>query len=176
MIRRKQPAQPDAPQKSAREQFDGLGAFQDAQNEKIRQKLRDDMSENLTRIALWLPKMLDDEMALRKRRRCLDDSKLKEFYFGGWPLERISSLRIGVNVFQVILSPYGKAEVEAMDGFTDLVKACAAKNVDMKIHIVRNPGWASDMVEIVFDRPFDHKGPYKDLVAPPKPKVPKLRP
>lgn len=151
---------------SAREKFAAAEQSHSGLMEQRLRAARDGMNENLDRIARFLPNMLADEARLRATGSQLDDRKLKEFYFGGFELERVRFLRLGVNVFQIGLSPYGKSDVEAMPGFKALVKSCAAKEVDMDINVVANPGWACQMVEIRLDRAFDVNGPYKNLVAP----------
>lgn len=174
MARPKKPAAAPAEKpKSAREQFAALGDEQDVRRERIRAKLADDMSENLERISLWLDKMLQDERKLNASFNGLDPHKLKEFYFGGWELERVSWLRISPVTFEIGLAYYPKTEVEQMPGFKKLVQACAGDAINMDLRIVHNPGRASNMVEINFEKPFDRNGPYKDMLAKPAAKTSK---
>ncbi|MEZ0261407.1 MAG: hypothetical protein ACAH80_10385 [Alphaproteobacteria bacterium] len=168
MAASKKPAKAPAPAtKSARESFAELRDLQDQRKERIRAKLADDMSENLTRISLWLDKMLEDERRLNAQFNGLDTIKLKEEYFGGFALERVSHLRFSPVTFEIGLAYYRKAEVEAMPGFKDLVKACASDAIDMQIIIRTCPERVCQIAEINLEKPFDHNGPYKDMVAKP---------
>lgn len=153
---------PDAP--SARDQFNGLDDFYDRQREERRKQVDAEMSENLTRIADWLPRILADEMRFRKQGTEIDTIKLREEGMGGKGVQRIKNIRIGVNVFQAVVSPYNQAQLESMDGFKDLVKACASPSVDMNLRVYYDQSWASTMFEIQFDRPFDRSGPYKNML------------
>lgn len=175
MKRKEQPAQP-AEKKSAREQYNDLGDIHERQIAQRRQMLHDQMSENIHRLGLWLPKIMQDEMELRARRNSLDEQKLLESGCGGYPLESIPRLRIGVNVMQIDLSYYGKEVVEAMPGFRQFVRACASDEVDMRVEVRRDPDWCCNIIEVHFDAAFDRNGPYKDLLAPPKPAVQGRRP
>jgi hypothetical protein len=159
--------------KSARESFAELGDLQDQRREKIRAQLADGMSENLERISIWLDRMLEDERKLNLQFNGLDPHKLKEFYFGGWELERVSWLRISPVTFEIGLAYYPKEQVEQMPGFKKLVQACASDAIDMDLRIVHNPGRASNMVEINFEKSFDRNGPYKDML--PKPATAKAK-
>lgn len=172
---------PDA--QSARDQFNGLDDFYDRQREERLKQVDAEMSENMSRIADWLPRILADEMRFRKQGTGIDTIKLREEGMGGKGVQRIKNIRIGVNVFQAVVSPYSQAQLEAMDGFKELVRVCASPAVDMNLRVYYDRGWASTMFEIQFDVPFNRNGPYKDMlqdkpVAPavaaealPKPKL-----
>lgn len=166
----------DAP--SAREQFAAAPEANEARRDAARLRLRDAMSENLERIAVFLPGMMSEEASLRGRGRSLTDGgrDLAENYFGGFELERLNFMRLGVNVFEIGLSYYNRTDAEAMPGFKALVKACASPDVDMDVCITANPGQASQMVLISMDKPFNHEGPYKGLVAAPAPKTAAAKP
>lgn len=153
---------PDA--QSARDQFNGLDDFYDRQREERRQQVDSEMSENMTRLADWLPRILADEMRFRKQGTEIDTIKLRETGLGGKGLQRIKNIRIGVNMLQAIVSPYNQAQLEAMEGFKDLVRACASPSVDMNLRIYSDPEWASMGFEIQFDKPFDRNGRYKDML------------
>lgn len=160
---------PDA--RSAREQFNGLEDFYDRQREERRNQVDAEMSENLTRIADWLPRILADEMHFRKQGTQIDTIKLRETGLGGQGVKRIKNIRIGVNTFEAVVSPYNQQQLEAMDGFKDLVRACASPDVDMNLRVYYDRSWASTMFEIRFDQPFDRKGPYKAMLQE-KPAMP----
>lgn len=155
---------PDA--QSARDQFNGLDDFYDRQREDRRKQVDAEMSENMARIADWLPRILADEMHFRKHGTQIDTIKLRENGMGGQGVKRIKNIRIGVNVFQAVVSPYNQAQLEAMDGFKDLVRACASPAVDMNLRVYYDQSWASTMFEIQFDVPFNRNGPYKGLLQP----------
>ncbi|MDI1227514.1 MAG: HigA family addiction module antitoxin [bacterium] len=152
---------------SARDQFNGLDDFYDRQREARRNQLDGEMSENMTRIGNWLPKILADEMHFRKHGTQIDTIKLREEGLGGTGVRRIKNIRIGVNVFQAVVSPYNQMQLEAMEGFKDLVRACASPSVDMNLRVYNDPEWASTIFEIQFDKPFDREGRYKDMLQPP---------
>ncbi len=156
---------------SARDQFNGLDDFYDRQRAERRNQLDAEMSENMSRIADWLPKILADEMQFRKQGTGIDTIKLREEGLGGTGVKHIKDIRIGVNVFQAVVSPYNQEQLESMDGFKDLVRACASPDVDMNLRVYYDRGWASTMFEIQFDVPFDRKGRYKEMLQD-KPKAP----
>ncbi|MDF3025261.1 MAG: higA [Alphaproteobacteria bacterium] len=149
---------------SARDQFNGLDDYYDRQRAERRNQLDAEMSENMTRIGEWLPRLLADEMHFRKHGTQIDTIKLREEGLGGKGVKRIKNIRIGVNTFEAVVSPYNQAQLEAMDGFKDLVRACASPSVDMNIRVYYDRSWASTMFEIQFDKPFDRNGPYKDML------------
>ena len=151
---------------SAREQFNGLDDYYDRQRAERRNQLDAEMSENLTRIADWLPRILADEMLFRKQGTQIDTIKLCEEGMGGNGVKRIKNIRIGVNTFEAVVSPYDQQKLESMDGFKDLVRACASPSVDMNLRVYYDRSWASTMFEIQFDVPFDRNGPYKDMLQP----------
>lgn len=157
---------PQTPAKSAREQFKGLDDHFDRQREARRNFLDNDMSDNLKRIADALPQMIDDEMHFRKQGTQLDTIKLREKFYGGGELARIKNIRIGVVGFQAIVTPYSQEHLESMAGFKDLVRACAAPEIDMNLRVYYDSSWASTAFEIQFDVPFDRNGRYKDMIAP----------
>ncbi len=152
---------------SARDQFNGLDDFYDRQRAERRQQIDAEMSENMTRIGEWLPRILSDEMRFRKQGTQIDTVKLREEGLGGTGVKRIKNIRIGVNVFQAVVSPYNQQQLESMDGFKDLVRACASPAVDMNLRVYYDQSWASTMFEIQFDKPFDRNGPYKAMLAQP---------
>lgn len=160
---------PQAP--SARDQFNSLGDDYDRQREERRRHVDAEMSENMTRIADWLPRILADEMHYRKQGTQIDTLKLREEGMGGKGVKRIKNIRIGVNVLQAVVSPYNQAQLESMEGFRDLVRACASPSVDMNLRVYYDPRWASTVFEIQFDKPFDRNGRYKDML-PPEPAAP----
>ena len=152
---------------SARDQFNGLDDFYDRQRAERRQQIDAEMSENMTRIGEWLPRIRSDEMRFRKQGTQIDTVKLREEGLGGAGVKRIKNIRIGVNVFQAVVSPYNQQQLESMDGFKDLVRACASPAVDMNLRVYYDQSWAATMIEIQFDKPFDRNGPYKDMLAQP---------
>jgi addiction module HigA family antidote len=149
---------------SARDQFNGLDDFYDRQRAERQNQLDAEMSENMSRIADWLPKILADEMQFRKQGTGIDTIKLREEGLGGAGVKRIKNIRIGVNVLQAIVSPYNQTQLEAMEGFKDLVRACASPSIDMNLRVYSDPEWASTAFEIQFDKPFDRNGRYKDML------------
>jgi len=153
--------------KSAREAYAELGDLQDQRRDRIRAANAEAMSENLERISVFLDKMLADERKLNLTFNGLDPHKLKEFYFGGFELERVSHLRLSPVTFEIGLAHYGKAEIETMPGFKKLVQACAGDAIDMNITVRTCPEYVCQIAEIHFDKAFDHNGPYKDMVAKP---------
>lgn len=164
-------AQRKPPAQSARDQFNGLDDFYDRQRAERRNQLDAEMSENMSRIADWLPKILADEMQFRKQGTGIDTIKLREEGLGGAGVKRIKNIRIGVNVLQAIVSPYNQTQLEAMEGFKDLVRACASPSIDMNLRVYNDPEWASTAFEIQFDVPFDRKGRYKEMLQD-KPEAP----
>ncbi|MCC7038087.1 MAG: HigA family addiction module antidote protein [Alphaproteobacteria bacterium] len=164
-------AEKKSPAQSARDQFNGLDDFYDRQRAARRQQLDAEMSENMSRIAGWLPKILADEMQFRKQGTGIDTIKLREEGLGGTGVKHIKNIRIGVNVFQAVVSPYNQEQLESMDGFKDLVRACASPDVDMNLRVYYDRSWASTMFEIQFDVPFDRKGRYKEMLQD-KPSAP----
>lgn len=154
-------------QQSARESFAQLGDLQDQRREQRRAELAEAMSENLERISVFLDKMLADERKANLSYNSLDPAKLKEFYFGGYELERISHFRLSPVTLEIGLAYYGRAEIEAMPGFKKLVQACAGDAIDMNIVVRTDPEYCCQIAEINLEKPFDHNGPYKDMVAKP---------
>ncbi len=148
---------------SAREEFNSLDDHYDRQRAERRNQIDAEMSENMARIADWLPRILADEMNFRKQGTQIDTIKLRETGLGGQGVKRIKNIRIGVNTFEAVVS-YTQAQLEAMDGFKDLVRACASPSVDMNLRVYYDRSWASTMFEIQFDKPFDRNGPYKDML------------
>lgn len=155
---------PDTP--SARDQFNNLDDFYDRQREERRKQVDAEMSENMTRLADWLPRILADEMRFRKQGTEIDTIKLRETGLGGKGVQRIKNIRIGVAALQAIVSPYNQAQLESMEGFKDLVRACASPAIDMNLRIYSDPEWSSTAFEIQFDKPFDRNGRYKDMLKP----------